>query len=120
MPSWNHVAKCLRGWPQRWFCTCVSGSTTDSAPFGGAEWRGWGPAFTRQRKSSSFSGIKATLHTPLAEKEGYMAEDLIEAGSGVARRPYIKPFVRNLDVVDTEGKTISSPNESGTRFQGPS
>ena len=41
-------------------------------------------------------------------------------GSGAVRRPYVKPFVRNLDAADTEGKTISSPNESGTRFQGPS
>lgn len=32
-----------------------------------------------------------------------------EIGSGAVRRPYVKPFVRNLDVMDTEGK---SPSEA--------
>ena len=29
------------------------------------------------------------------------------------RRPYVKPFVRNLDVMDTEGKPTGFPFEIG-------
>jgi hypothetical protein len=45
-----------------------------------------------------------------------------EIGSGAVRRPYVKPFVRNLDVLDTEGKS-TAPSEfggSGSAQEGPS
>jgi hypothetical protein len=32
--------------------------------------------------------------------------------AGAGRLPYVKPFVRNLDILDTEGKTTVQPTES--------
>jgi hypothetical protein len=39
-------------------------------------------------------------------------------GQSGMRRPYVKPFVRNLDVMDTQGKEFAIPTES--TFVGPS
>jgi hypothetical protein len=37
------------------------------------------------------------------------------------RRPYVKPFVRNLDVLDTEAKLVVAPTEAAfTTPFGPS
>jgi hypothetical protein len=47
-------------------------------------------------------------------------------GQRAERRPYVKPIVRNLDVLDTEGKTDNIPTEhhfntdTFTFFGGPS
>jgi len=42
------------------------------------------------------------------------------AGGGLgARRPYVKPFLCDLDVVDTEGKDFPQPTENGG-YYGPS
>jgi hypothetical protein len=39
-------------------------------------------------------------------------------GQRALRRPYVKPFLRDLDVLDTHGKEFTSPAES--TFVGPS
>ena len=50
-----------------------------------------------------------------------MADDSTETDHRGGRRPYVKPFVRNLDVEDTEGKATFVPVEAihGQSF-GPS
>jgi len=43
-----------------------------------------------------------------------MVENLEGAGvgSGAVRLPYVKPFVHNLDVDDTEGKNVPNTGEA--------
>jgi hypothetical protein len=50
-----------------------------------------------------------------------MTDDSADTDQRAARRPYVKPFVRNLDVEDTEGKATFVPVEAihGQSF-GPS
>jgi len=51
-----------------------------------------------------------------------MTEDSVDADICGARRPYVKPVVRSLDVSDTEGKTVLYPSEHIGTFHnfGPS
>jgi hypothetical protein len=52
------------------------------------------------------TAASGTFPSIITMKGEQMIEDFAGADtdSGAARRPYIKPFVRNLDAVDTEGK----------------
>jgi hypothetical protein len=49
-----------------------------------------------------------------------MAEDTAGTNQRRGRRTYVKPFVRNLDLSDTEGKPIMDFENSTFRSQGPS
>jgi hypothetical protein len=46
-----------------------------------------------------------------------MTDDSAGTDQRGGRLPYVKPFVRNLDVMDTEGKT-HAPGETLTFFDG--
>jgi hypothetical protein len=49
-----------------------------------------------------------------------MIENTAGTNQRGARLPYVKPFVRNLDVMDTEGnKTLDFPVEGVSFFGGP-
>jgi hypothetical protein len=49
---------------------------------------------------------------------GQGANSFDEGASGQreTRRLYVKPLLRDLDVVDTRGKTLFQPTETGTGF----
>lgn len=66
------------------------------------------------------------LSTILKGKGGGMAEDIAGNDQRGERRPYVKPFVRNLDAVDTKGGKLpnifedATPTPFGASFFGPS
>jgi hypothetical protein len=39
---------------------------------------------------------------------------MTESTDGTSRRPHVKPYVRNLDLMDTEGKLVVAPTEGAT------
>jgi hypothetical protein len=43
---------------------------------------------------------------------------MTEATDGPARLPYVKPFVRNLDAANTQGKEANEPTETTFIFGG--
>jgi len=49
-----------------------------------------------------------------------MPHDSAGNDQGSARRPYVKPFLRNLDLSDTEGKPIMDFENSTFHSEGPS
>jgi hypothetical protein len=49
-----------------------------------------------------------------------MADDGAGTNQRRGRRPYVKPFVRNLDLSDTEGKPIMDFENSTFHSEGPS
>ena len=40
-----------------------------------------------------------------------MTDESARTDLGGGRRPYVKPFIRNLDAADTEGKTFTHHSE---------
>jgi hypothetical protein len=47
-----------------------------------------------------------------------MTDDSAETDQRGKRRPYVKPFVRNLDAMDTEGKTSAGLESTITTIHG--
>ena len=50
----------------------------------------------------------------IGEIDGAGNRSASEVQQGTVRRPYVKPFVRNLDAVETEGDKILAAFESSS------
>jgi hypothetical protein len=55
----------------------------------------------------------SSMRVPLRTRVTESTEDSV-------RRPYVKPFLRNLDAADTEGKAIMDFENSTFHSEGPS